>query len=223
MSGADANHERVDGPAVAAMPERRKFGVGVMVLVPLLTFGFSFALVPLYRIACEKVFGIRLERGPADSGEAMAATRRDRMVTVRFDAGVNSKLPWEFAPTQMSMQVRPGELYETTYYARNKSERDIVGSATPSVAPARASQYFNKTECFCFTAQTLAAGEKRELPVRFIVDPDLPDDVRTVTLSYTFFKNDVLTAELGAAKPSSPAAAPTSALKTPQSAPQTTL
>ncbi len=174
----------------------RRLGVGGMVAVSLLAFGFSFALVPLYRIACEKVFGIRLERGASDAGEAMASIRSERMVTVTFDGGVNSKLPWEFGPRQMSMQVRPGELYETTYFARNTSDRDIVGSATPSVAPARASQYFNKTECFCFTAQTLVAGETREMPVRFIVDPDLPEDVRTLTLSYTFFKNDTLTARL---------------------------
>jgi cytochrome c oxidase assembly protein subunit 11 len=177
---------------------KRSLGIGGMVAVSLFAFGFSFALVPLYRIACEKVFGIRLERGASDSGEAMASTRSERLVTVTFDGGVNSKLPWEFGPRQMSMQVRPGELYETTYFARNKSDRDIVGSATPSVAPARASQYFNKTECFCFTAQTLVAGETREMPVRFIVDPDLPDDVRTLTLSYTFFKNDTLTARLAA-------------------------
>ena len=177
---------------------KRSLGIGGMVAVSLFAFGFSFALVPLYRIACEKVFGIRLERGASDPGEAMASTRSERLVTVTFDGGVNSKLPWEFGPRQMSMQVRPGELYETTYFARNKSDRDIVGSATPSVAPARASQYFNKTECFCFTAQTLVAGETREMPVRFIVDPDLPDDVRTLTLSYTFFKNDTLTSRLAA-------------------------
>ncbi len=181
----------------AEATRKRSLGIGGMVAVSLLAFGFSFALVPLYRIACEKVFGIRLERGAADPGDAMASARSsERMVTVTFDGGVNSKLPWEFGPRQMSMQVRPGELYETTYYARNKSDRDIVGSATPSVAPARASKYFNKTECFCFTAQTLVAGETREMPVRFIVDPDLPEDVRTLTLSYTFFKNDVLTARL---------------------------
>lgn len=180
----------------AETTRKRSLGIGGMVAVSLLAFGFSFALVPLYRIACEKVFGIRLERGAADPGDAMASARSERMVTVTFDGSVNSKLPWEFGPRQMSMQVRPGELYETTYFARNKSDRDIVGSATPSVAPARASQYFNKTECFCFTAQTLVAGETREMPVRFIVDPDLPEDVRTLTLSYTFFKNDVLTARL---------------------------
>jgi cytochrome c oxidase assembly protein subunit 11 len=178
----------------------RRLGIGAMVAVSIAAFGFSFALIPLYRIACEKVFGIRLERGAADPSDALATTRSDRVVTVTFDGGVNSKLPWEFAPRQMSMQVRPGEQYETMYVARNTSTRDIVGSATPSVAPARASQYFNKTECFCFTAQTLAAGETREMPVRFIVDPDLPEDVRTLTLSYTFFKNDLLTARLNAPK-----------------------
>lgn len=192
--------------------KRHRIGIGGMVAVTLLAFGFSFALVPLYRIACEKVFGIRLERGPSGQGDAVAAVRDDRVVTVVFDANVNSKLPWEFQPHALTMQVRPGEPYETTYVARNRSDRDIVGSATPSVAPARASQYFNKTECFCFTAQTLAAGESRDMPVRFIVDPDLPDDVKTLTLSYTFFKNDVLTARLsgqaGGATTGAPRSAP---------------
>ena len=192
----------------------RRFGVAGMAAVSLAAFGFSFALVPLYRIACEKVFGIRLERGAADAGTAIAASRNERLVTVTFDGTVNSKLPWQFGPRTMSMQVRPGEVYETTYFARNTSDRDIVGSATPSVAPARASKYFNKTECFCFTAQTLVAGETREMPVRFIVDPDLPEDVRTLTLSYTFFKNDALTARLSApGHHSTPAAASSDATR----------
>ncbi|GHA78362.1 cytochrome c oxidase assembly protein [Lysobacter bugurensis] len=166
-----------------------------MIAVALAAFAFSFALVPLYRIACEKVFGIRLERGAVE-GEAVAAAAKPtvgRMVTVQFDGGVNSKLPWRFAPNELSMQVRVGEQYETTYRAENLTDRPVVGSAVPSVAPARASGYFNKTECFCFTAQTLQAGEGRDMPVRFIVDPNLPDDIKTVTLSYTFFKNDGLT------------------------------
>jgi cytochrome c oxidase assembly protein subunit 11 len=184
----------------SAAPSPRRLGIGAMIAVSIAAFGFSFALVPLYRIACEKVLGIRLERSAADPGNAVASTRSERLITVTFDSSVNSKLPWEFGPRQMSMQVRPGEQYETTYFARNTSQRAIVGSATPSVAPARGSKYFNKTECFCFTAQTLAAGETREMPVRFIVDPDLPEDVRTLTLSYTFFKNDLLTARLNAPK-----------------------
>ena len=190
-----------------ASPKMTKLMVGVA----LGAFAFTFALVPLYRIACEKVFGIRLERGVAEADRGGHAVS-DRIVTVQFDGSVNSKLPWEFRPHVVSMKVRPGEQYETTYYARNTSDAPIVGSASPSVAPARASGYFNKTECFCFTAQTLQAGESREMPVRFIVDPNLPAGVETITLSYTFFKNDVLTARLqqGAVSktPSSPLAAP---------------
>src|SRR3546814_2141204 len=143
-----------------------------MVVVALLAFGFACSLVPLYRIACEKLLGVRLE-GSAATEVAPAGAVADRVVTVQFDGGVNSKLPWEFNPNQLTMQVRPGQLYETTYYARNTSDRTIVGSAVPSVAPARASAYFSKTECFCFTAQTLLAGESRDMPVRFIIDPNL--------------------------------------------------
>ena len=175
--------------------------VGVLKLagVSLAAFGFAFSLVPLYRIACEKVFGVRLEQGPA-SASATAVVPKERWVTVQFDGGVNSKLPWQFAPEQQSMRVQVGRQYEALYFARNTSDRGIVGSAVPSVAPARASAYFNKTECFCFTAQTLAAGESRDMPVRFIVDPALPHGVKTVTLSYTFYKNDALTAALNAPK-----------------------
>lgn len=188
-------------------PRKASAGLGKLVVVALLAFGFTFSLVPLYRIACEKVFGVRLEREAVAAG-SVAAAKQARTITVQFDGGVNSKLPWDFEPHQLSMQVVPGEQYETTYYARNTSDRDMVGSAVPSVAPARASGYFNKTECFCFTAQTLKAGESRDMPVRFIVDPNLPADVKTVTLSYTFFKNDALTAQLPGAGSSAPHAAP---------------
>ena len=178
-----------------SQPRARDFGVTKMVGVALAAFGFAFALVPLYRIACEKLFGVRLEQGPAQVG-AMSVAKQERWVTVQFDGGVNSKLPWQFEPAQTSMRVQPGRQYEALYSARNVGERAIVGNAVPSVAPARASGYFNKTECFCFTAQTLAAGEARDMPVRFIVDPALPAGVKTITLSYTFYKNDAQTAAL---------------------------
>lgn len=188
-------------------PARNSAGTFKMVAVALAAFAFTFSLVPLYRIACEKVFGIRLDNSATDEAFASArAVPSTRTITVEFDGGVNSKLPWEFSPNQLTMQVRPGEQYETTYKARNTSDRTVVGSAVPSVAPARASGYFSKTECFCFTAQTLAAGETRDMPVRFIVDPALPAEVKTITLSYTFFKNDVLTAQQAA--PTPPGAAP---------------
>ena len=180
------------------MSGSRNFGVAKMVGVALLAFGFAFALVPLYRIACEKVFGVRLEQGPQAAVEHDA--RQERWVTVQFDGGVNSKLPWQFAPEQQTMRVQVGRQYEAKYFAQNTSARAIVGSAVPSVAPARASGFFNKTECFCFTAQTLQAGEARDMPVRFIIDPALPAGVKTVTLSYTFYKNDALTAALQADK-----------------------
>jgi cytochrome c oxidase assembly protein subunit 11 len=185
-------------------PATRKNGDGwiKMVAVALAAFAFTFSLVPLYRIACEKVFGVRLERAAVEGTVDAKAPANARMVTVQFDGGVNSKLPWEFSPRQLTMQVHPGQQYATTYYARNTSNRTIVGSAVPSVAPARASGYFSKTECFCFTAQTLQAGEARDMPVRFIVDPNLPADVTTLTLSYTFFKNDALTAQ-ASSQPSS--------------------
>ena len=185
--------------------ERKSAGLGKMVVVAIGAFALTFALVPLYRIACEKVFGIRLERTAAEGVQGAAATAAKRVITVQFDGGVNSKLPWDFTPNQLTMQVVPGEQYETTYHARNTADRTVVGSAVPSVAPARASGYFSKTECFCFTAQTLKAGETREMPVRFIVDPNLPADVKTITLSYTFFKNDALTAQAQGAAHATPA------------------
>lgn len=175
-------------------------GLFKLVGVALAVFVLTFSLVPLYRIACEKVFGVRLERGPGEGPQAGKPLAGKRTVTVQFDGGVNSKLPWSFHPEQLTMQVVPGELNEALYYAHNDGAHAIVGSAVPSVAPARASGYFTKTECFCFTAQTLQAGEKRDMPVRFIVDPNLPSDIGTITLSYTFYKNDALSAELGSPK-----------------------
>lgn len=174
---------------------RNASGMLKMIGVALAAFAFTFALVPLYRIACEKVFGVRLEKGPVE-GMAKAAADHARWVTVQFDGGVNSKLPWAFRPEQETMRVHPGQQYEAKFFARNGSDHAIVGNAVPSIAPSRASGYFSKTECFCFTAQTLAAGESRDMPVRFIVDPDLPRDVNTITLSYTFYKNATLTARL---------------------------
>jgi cytochrome c oxidase assembly protein subunit 11 len=174
-------------------------GAGAMKLlgVALGAFAFTFALVPLYNIACQKVFGVRLAQGPADAQAQphAAAPATDRWVTVQFDGAVNSKLPWAFHTEQATMKVRPGVQYEAKFFARNDGGRTIVGNAVPSIAPARASGYFSKTECFCFTAQTLQPGEARDMPVRFIVDPALPTDVQTITLSYTFFRNDALTAQ----------------------------
>lgn len=165
-----------------------------------IAFVFCFSLVPLYRIACEVVFGIKLEQG--GTGEAQAAAHTvdtSRWVTVEFDAGVNSQLPWSFRPAVPQMKVHPGQPTDALYYARNDSPLAIVGNAVPSVAPSAASKYFDKTECFCFTEQLLAAGEERPMPVRFVIDPALPADVSTITLSYTFYNNELATARVAAA------------------------
>jgi len=163
------------------------------------SFVFAFTLVPLYDAACEKVFGIKLERGAAGA-EQLAGVKPDdtRTVLVQFDGTVNSKLAWDFKPSRSSMEVHPGRQYEATFVARNRATEAIVGKAAPSVAPNQASGYFTKTECFCFTQQLLAAGEEKLMPVRFIVNPSLPSDVGTITLSYTFYRNDEATAQLTA-------------------------
>jgi cytochrome c oxidase assembly protein subunit 11 len=180
--------------------ERNGAGALKLLGVALGAFAFTFALVPLYNIACQKVFGVRLQQGPADAqAHALAKPAAERWVTVQFDGDANSKLPWKFAAEQKSMRVQLGRQYQALYFARNTGDRSIVGNAVPSVAPARASGYFSKTECFCFTAQTLASGESRDMPVRFIVDPALPAGVQTITLSYTFFRNDALTAQAAGA------------------------
>ena len=172
-------------------------------------FGFAFALVPMYNIACEKVFGIKLDNTASDMpASAKAVADENRTVQVFFDASVNSKLPWRFTPNQASMQVVPGRIYETSYTAQNTAGFATVGNAAPSIAPNQYSGFFSKTECFCFTEQALLAGESKTLPVRFMVSPDLPEETSALTLSYTFFINDDATAKLNAdqAKAAVPAA-----------------
>jgi len=187
-------------------------------LVSIGSFAAAFALVPLYEIACEKVFGIKLEDTPAGERRVVGMqVDPNRTVRVEFDGTVNSKLPWTFVPQVLAMDVVPGKPYEIHYVAGNRDERPVVGNAAPSVAPVVASGYFVKTECFCFTEQLLAPGEHKSMPVRFIVDPALPSSVDTITLSYTFFKNDAATARARSAPagpvPATVALAPVPALR----------
>lgn len=159
--------------------------LGVVVLA---MFGFGFALVPLYDVFCE-VTGLNGKTGRIEMEEALSQmVDEDRLVTVEFLATVNNELPWEFKPAVRRLNVHPGEVTEVSYYARNRTAETVAGQAVPSLAPGLAARYFNKTECFCFTRQTLGPGEEKNMPLRFVVDPELPEDVRTVSLSYTFFK-----------------------------------
>lgn len=160
--------------------------VAKLFLVVVGMFGFGFALVPLYRVFCDITgFGGKLGEGPV--AYAAQTVDENRLVTVEFVGTVDPGSPWSFRPAVAKMQVHPGELNKTSYLAANLTERRVVGQASYNVAPGKAARYFGKPDCFCFTNQPFAPGEARELPVTFYVDPALPADVNTVTLSYTFF------------------------------------
>ena len=150
-------------------------------------FGFGFALVPLYNVFCD-ITGLNGKTRVADEAAVMAyEVDTSRQITVEFMTSLNQGLRWEFEPEVPKMKVHPGKVYTVQFFARNLMGEDVVGQAIPSVAPNVASRYFNKTECFCFTQQLFHAGEGRDMPVSFVIDPRLPADVTTVTLSYTFF------------------------------------
>lgn len=154
-------------------------------------FFFCFSLIPIYTIYCE-ITGVNGKTGQI-SGDQAVLVDTSRTITVQFDGTSHSSLPWQFKPEVREMKVHPGELSSAVFYAQNLDQQAMVGQAVPSVAPNVASIYFNKTECFCFTEQLLEPGEQREMPVRFVIDPDIPDSVKTVTLSYTFFLNELAT------------------------------
>lgn len=158
-----------------------------LVVFALAMFGFGFALVPFYRAICE-VTGINNFVKP-DVPVANTQVDTSRWVTVELDANIRG-LPWTFSAKTRSVQVRPGELVQVVYQVRNTSDAPVAGQAIPSYGPKVAAGHFRKMECFCFTKQVLAPGETREMPVVFVVDPALPKEVGTVTLSYTFFEID---------------------------------
>ena len=159
-----------------------------LAVVVLAMFGFGYALVPLYDVLCE-ITGLGGRTGVVAAGALDGGVDTSRTVKVQFLGTVNSRLPWEFRPNIASMEVHPGQVYETSYFARNLSEAATVGQARPSVAPSVASLHFNKTECFCFVEQEFAPGEARDMPVRFVLSRELPAEIATVTLSYTFFNS----------------------------------
>ena len=157
------------------------------------SFAFGYALVPLYDVFCEITgFGGRTNSEAAVVAEAPDLTRT---VRVEFITQTNEYAPWKFAADVPSMEVHPGQLYFATFTAKNLTGDDKVAQAVPSVAPISASEHFRKLECFCFTNQAFAANEERAMPLQFIVDPDLPDYVDTITLQYTFFDTVRLSAK----------------------------
>jgi len=156
-----------------------------LLIVTVVMFGFGYALVPLYKKICE-VTGVNQVEKPSTS-PVNTQIDASRVVSLEFDANVRSDLPWTFRPLQAGMSVHPGQMVQVMYEVRNASDRAITGQAIPSYGPQVAGQYFRKLDCFCFAKQTFAPGEVRQMPVVFVIEPGLPRDVTTVTLSYTFF------------------------------------
>ncbi len=174
--------------------EKNKKTTRLLLLIVVGMFGFGFAMVPLYRLVCN-VAGIGIS-GAANSGRIIdksghpRSIDKERLVTIQFDSLINEGLQWEFHPLVKEMKVHPGKPYEVSYYAKNNSGKKVVAQAIPGITPWQATSYFHKTECFCFTQQTLDSGEEKDMPLKFIIDPDLPKDIKVVTLSYTFMDTD---------------------------------
>ena len=171
-----------------------------LLIAALAMFGFGYALVPIYRAVCDAL-GINVlsvSASPTSTGGNMPANTQvdtSRTVTVEFDA--NARGPWDFKPERSSIDVHPGQVATVMYEFRNRQNRSMAAQAIPSFAPGVAGSHFTKLECFCFKQQVLAPGESKRWPVVFYVDSKLPRDVKTITLSYTFF-------EVGGTVPAAP-------------------
>lgn len=149
-------------------------------------FAFGFALVPLYDVFCD-VTGLNGKTNVEAFVPVAELIDTSREVTVQFIATNNEQMPWEFRPEVFELKVHPGAETKTTFFAKNPRGQLMIAQAVPSVSPGKAATYFHKTECFCFNRQTLAGGEEIDMPLSFIVDRDLPKNVKTITLSYTLF------------------------------------
>ena len=155
-----------------------------------LMFGFGFAMVPLYNLLCQ-VTGTQSIALRTEAGKSTAVSEgvdESRLVTVKFDTSVNPNLPWDFNAETRTMKVHPGQTYEVNFTAGNRSNSRVTGQAIPSVAPWQATPYFGKLECFCFTRQTLEGNERTDMPLRFMVSTDLPAEIKSLTLSYSFMR-----------------------------------
>jgi cytochrome c oxidase assembly protein subunit 11 len=175
-----------------------------LAIIAVAMFAFGYALVPLYKAICEMTginvlaLGDRNIPGAQSTAPANTQIDKSRLITIEFDA--NSSGPWDFKPAIRSLQVHPGELATVMYEFQNVQNHKMAAQAIPSYAPKQAAVHFNKLECFCFNQYTLEAGEKKQWPVAFVIDPKLSKDVTTITLSYTFF-------EVGGKTPAAPVAA----------------
>jgi cytochrome c oxidase assembly protein subunit 11 len=165
---------------------------GRLVFMAVAMFGFGFLLVPIYDAFCE-ITGLGGKTNSVAATGVSTGIEQSREINLEFVTTLNQYAPWEFYSQVNEMTVHPGGMYEAIFIARNLTDKTKIAQAVPSVAPQQAAKHFLKLECFCFTSQEFAPGEEKEMPVRFIVDSDLPDYIDTITLSYTFFDTARLT------------------------------
>ncbi|MDF9754225.1 cytochrome c oxidase assembly protein subunit 11 [Pseudomonas sp. TE6288] len=158
--------------------------VSRLLMLTVVMFAFGFALVPIYDVMC-KAFGINGKTGGQYAGTQVSDPTRS--VRVQFMSTNAGDMSWEFHSTADQIEVNPGAVNQMIFVARNPTNQPMSAQAIPSITPAEAAAYFHKTECFCFTQQVLQPGERIEMPVRFIVDRDLPESVKHLTLAYTLF------------------------------------
>jgi cytochrome c oxidase assembly protein subunit 11 len=172
-------------PPPAKSSANRKLIQGLLIMTAG-SFAFGWALVPLYDLLC-RAAGIGNAEAKAGAAVVQEAVDPNREVTIEFVASPASVGSYEFRPKVASMRIHPGKLYDSEFYAKNLTPFASVAQAVPSISPTGTAKYFHKTECFCFSPQKFAAGEGREMPVRFIVDPQLPANIDKLTLAYTFY------------------------------------
>ena len=191
MSESDQNPSQEQVSTETTRRTKNKRTVLTLALVTVLMFGFAFAMVPLYRLVCSVAgwnsISTNSERALAAEVAAAKTTKEsaERNILVQFDATINGNVAWEFRPNVRSVTVKPGEKTTISYYVKNHSDKTVITQSIPGITPWQATKHFKKIECFCFETQTLQAGEAVDMTLQFIVDPDLPDDIDTITLSYT--------------------------------------
>lgn len=172
-------------PEASSRKADNKLVLRKLLVIAVVMFGFGFALVPFYKEICE-VTGIN-NLMQADAAPINTQIDRSRLVTIEFDTNIHG-LPWQFRPLEKSVQVHPGEMAQVMFEIVNESDMKVTGQAIPSYGPQFAGNFFKKIECFCFSQQALNAREAKQIPVQFVIDPALPADVTTITLSYLFFE-----------------------------------
>lgn len=157
-----------------------------LVLVVFGMFGFGFAMVPLYDAICD-ITGLNGKTAGKYESASAQVVNAERKVKIQFLTNNNAGMPWEFKSASPALEVHPGEMNEVVFYAKNPARNTMTAQAIPSVTPYYAAQYLHKTECFCFDQQQLASGESIDMPMRFIIDSQIPEDIKSLTLSYTIF------------------------------------